>query len=172
MWRDRGVLHTNNSGPCRYMVSYQANYILLYIVFIILYTSLMFPLDLYISPLSLTPLQCIVWHSARPSQRWSRRQKSGRLSWAASSSFWASPAWWSGGRKSTVNLPVKSDDDNGSGCFCLNITDLVLLCSTWCRPFSQQTRKSTAVANNINEALFLLSIPVSQHSQYQGPGFI
>lgn len=53
-------------------------------------------------------LQCTGWRSVRPSQRWSSRQESGRLSSGVSSSFWASLAWWSGGRQSTVNLPLDS----------------------------------------------------------------
>lgn len=52
--------------------------------------------------------QCTGWRSIRPTQRWSSRLRSGSLSSGASSSFWASLAWWSGGRDSTVNLPADS----------------------------------------------------------------
>lgn len=47
--------------------------------------------------------QCTAWCSVRLTQRWSRKQTSGRRSWGASSSFWASPGCWCGGSPSMVS---------------------------------------------------------------------
>lgn len=56
--------------------------------------------------LRFTLCQCTGWRSIRPSRRWSRSQTSGRPSWAASLSSWASPVYSPGGRASTVKVPL------------------------------------------------------------------